>query len=104
MNYDDCDPQHQAVRDATAQLRANRYWDRGAAAQHDYLADLEQLAREFAFLLTRAGVTWTDLQKAGHPDNQPQIEQRLFTMSSEGQLEYVLSAAIDRRRGSFREE
>lgn len=95
------DPQHQAVIDAAAELREARYSVREQSAEYEYLGDFEDLVREVVFLLTRAGVSWADLQMAGHPDNQSPLEQRIFSMTQSGQLEYVLMTALERKRQEY---
>ncbi len=49
----DFDPQHEAVRQATALLKGVRYWSRSSQAQRVYLDDVEDLVRETAFIATR---------------------------------------------------
>lgn len=61
---DTLDPQHQAVRDAAAQLKAARYYSREPDAQRAYLDDAADLSREVAFILDQAGITWTQITDA----------------------------------------
>lgn len=93
----DVDPQHQAVKDAAALLKAERYWQRGPEAQSVYLNDVAELAREVAFILTQAGVTWEDVA-GGVRDATGTIGQ-LLALDPSGRLEYALTSAVDRRIG-----
>lgn len=91
------DPQHQAVKDATATLKANRYWQRSATAQEEYLNDVAELAREVAFILTKSGVTW-DSVVSGVNDATGTIAQ-LLTLDPSARLEYALTTAVNNQVG-----
>ena len=92
----DIDPQHQAVKDAAAALKAERYWQRGPEDQEEYLRDVSDLTREVAFVLTQAGITWDDVASAM---NSTGIVAQLLALDPRVRLEYALTTAVDSQIG-----
>jgi hypothetical protein len=90
------DAQHQAVRDAAARLKGERYWTRQPAAQREYLDDVGDLAREVAFILDQAGITWDQITAAldGSSGATADLLDRMREGSGQGVTELALGRAV----------
>jgi len=94
------DPQHEAVREATAMLKEVRYWSRSPEAQRVYLDHVTDLVRELAFILNQAGVTWADVERLlAETRGRGGVSARLLQIEDDnggrGVLEFALCKAVD---------
>lgn len=94
------DPQWEAVTEARKELKGQRYWQRSDDQQPAYLDDVVELARELAFVMGQAGVTWEDCEKA-IAEASPRMRSIL---DRGGKLEFALCSAIDAKAQELRRE